>query len=84
MDGNTSHITWQFFDYGLKNKIVPFCLPPHSTHLLQPLNVGLFGPSMHYYSEALDGISDENRGLNKAIFLKYVEFSYILTIENNY
>ena len=24
-----------------------FCLPLHSTHLLQPLDVGLFGPLQH-------------------------------------
>ena len=30
-----------------------FCLPPHSTHLLQPLDVGLFGPQ-HFYGIGID------------------------------
>ena len=30
------------------------CLPPHSTHLLQPLDVGLFGPLQHAYPEEID------------------------------
>ena len=30
------------------------CLPPHSTHLLQPLDMGLFGPLQHAYSEEVD------------------------------
>ena len=31
-----------------------FCLPPHSTHLLQPHDVGLFGPLQHFYGIGLD------------------------------
>ena len=31
-----------------------FCLPPHSTHLLQPLDVGLFGPLQHFYGIGID------------------------------
>ena len=30
------------------------CLPSHSTHLLQLLNVGLFGPLQKAYSTELD------------------------------
>jgi hypothetical protein len=30
------------------------CLPFHSTHILQGLDVGLFGPLQHVYSEELD------------------------------
>lgn len=29
-------------------------LPPHTTHLTQPLDVGLFSPLQHYYSKAVD------------------------------
>ena len=29
-------------------------LPPHTTHLLQPLDVGIFGPEAHWISVALD------------------------------
>lgn len=42
LDGHTSHVNWEFFDLCLHKRIFPFCLPAHSTHLLQPLNVGLF------------------------------------------
>jgi DDE superfamily endonuclease len=28
----------------LENNIHIFCLPPHTTHRLQPLDVGVFGP----------------------------------------
>ncbi len=42
MDGYGFHCTVDFIDYCEKHKIVPFCLPPHLTPLLQPLNVVLF------------------------------------------
>ena len=31
-----------------------FFLPPHSMHLLQPLDVGLFGPLQHFYGIGID------------------------------
>src|SRR5947207_1398580 len=43
-DGHDSHISAQFVRYCLDHKIVLFLLPPHSSHILQPLDVGVFGP----------------------------------------
>lgn len=54
LDGHTSHFNWEFFGYCLDHKIIPFCLPAHSTHLLQPLDVGLFSPLQRRYSNGLD------------------------------
>ncbi len=42
MDGYRSHCTVDFIAYCEQHKIVPFCLRPHSTQLLQPLDVVLF------------------------------------------
>ncbi|RPB06567.1 DDE-domain-containing protein [Morchella conica CCBAS932] len=73
LDGHVSHMTWEFFDYCLSHKIVPFCLPPHSTHLLQPLDVGLFGPLQRHYSNTLDEAMESSDGdteINKGTFLK--------------
>ncbi len=42
MDGYGSHCTVDFIDYCEKNKIIRFCLPSHTTLLLQPLDVLLF------------------------------------------
>jgi hypothetical protein len=43
-DGHDSHITAQFVRYCIDNKIILFVLPPHSSHMLQALDVGVFGP----------------------------------------
>jgi hypothetical protein len=70
MDSHTSHIMWEFFDYFLQYRIIPFCLPAYSTHLLQLLDVGLFGPLQKYYSNGLDArMEAEDKGVNRGDFL---------------
>jgi len=69
MDGHSSHVSWEFLDYCLTHDIIPFCLPPHSTHLLQPLDVGLFSPLQRNYSSCLDDLLEGGqRGVNKGVF----------------
>ncbi len=42
LDGFGSHCTLEFVQFCEDHKILPFCLPPHTTHFLQPLDVLLF------------------------------------------
>ena len=42
-DGHDSHITGDFIGHCMDNDILLMILPPHSSHLTQPLDVGLFG-----------------------------------------
>ncbi|PWW79681.1 hypothetical protein C7212DRAFT_169887, partial [Tuber magnatum] len=63
----------EFFDYCLNAKIVPLFRPAHSTHLLQPLDVGLFRPLQHYYTNGLDSfIHKGHAGMSKGDFLPSV------------
>jgi DDE superfamily endonuclease len=43
-DGHDSHITAKFIEYCMDHKIVLMVLLPHTSHLLPPLDVGVFGP----------------------------------------
>jgi len=43
-DGHDSHISAAFVGYCLQNRIALVLLPPHSSHILQPLDVGVFSP----------------------------------------
>jgi hypothetical protein len=71
VDGHVSHVSWQFFDYALKNWIQPVCLPAKSTHILQPLDVGLFSPLQKYYTNTLDNAGIPSKAkINKGIFIK--------------
>lgn len=42
LDGHNSHITWNFAFEAVQNNIIVLQLPPHTTHALQPLDVGVF------------------------------------------
>jgi flagellar biosynthesis GTPase FlhF len=44
VDGHSSHVTIDFLNYCNNHKILVAVYPPHSTHRLQPLDVGMFGP----------------------------------------
>ena len=70
LDGHSSHINARFLKFCEENDIVCFCLPAHSTHLLQPLDVGLFGPFQHYYGKAVeDFFLSTNLGITHSSFL---------------
>lgn len=43
-----------FIEFCWAVDIVPLCLPPHTTHYLQPLDVGCFGPLTKAYKKQLD------------------------------
>ena len=54
LDGHGSQIMYEFVRYCDTHNIHLLCLPVHSTHLLQPLDVGLFSPYQHFYGLAVD------------------------------
>jgi hypothetical protein len=43
LDGHNSHYTFIFCKYAADKKIIIY-LPSHTTHALQPCDVGVFGP----------------------------------------
>ena len=86
LDGHVSHFNWEFFDYCLNAKIIPLCLPTHSTHLVPPLEVGLFSPLQRHYSNGLhEFIRKGHAGMNKGESLPYVvyQLAYRLLLVNH-
>ena len=66
LDGYGLHCTKELLDFCDDHHIIPFCLPPHTMHLLQPLDVVCFQPYKHFHAEAVDeaigtGSSDFNK-----------------------
>lgn len=53
VDGHSSHVYWRVIQYALNHDIHMICLPSHSTHLLQPLDVGCFGVFSKMYKHYL-------------------------------
>jgi hypothetical protein len=53
LDGHESHISVDFENFCKEHNIIPICLPPHSSHLTQPLDVGFFGPLKKAYGKEI-------------------------------
>ncbi|KZZ96070.1 transposase [Moelleriella libera RCEF 2490] len=73
-DGHGSHNTFEFINYCFDQRIIPFAMPPHLTHLLQPLDVVVFQPLKHYHAKALDTMVREGAvNISKLEFLSCIE-----------
>jgi len=57
LDGHGSHATPEFDTYCSENQIITLCMPPHTSHLLQPLDVGCFGPLKNAYSRLVQDLA---------------------------
>lgn len=62
VDGHCSCVNLSFFDYADKHRIIILVLPPHSTHRLQPLDVGLFSPLSRAYSKEISDYFMKGQG----------------------
>ena len=58
-DGHGSHTTLDWITLARSKNIILYCLPPHTTHRLQPLDVGCFGPLQIAWFNRCDEILDE-------------------------
>lgn len=53
-DNLSSHFSEDVLQLAAKNDITFVCLPPNSTHLLQPLDVAFYAPLKKYWRKVLD------------------------------
>ena len=51
-NGHTSHISIELIELARANDVCILCLPSHTTHLLQPLDVGVFKSFKTHFSKA--------------------------------
>lgn len=54
LDGHGSHHSTAFELFCNENNIITLCMPPHSSHILQPLDVGCFGPLKRAYGRQIE------------------------------
>ncbi|KAL2889054.1 Jerky protein-like protein-like [Ceratocystis lukuohia] len=57
LDGHDSNHSVDFEKYCEDNNIVTLCIPAHSSHLLQPLDVGCIGPLKQAYSREIEHLT---------------------------
>jgi hypothetical protein len=53
LDGHGSHATFRFKALANNYKIILLYLPAHTTHRLQPLDIGIFSPQSGFYSNKI-------------------------------
>ncbi|KII87308.1 hypothetical protein PLICRDRAFT_61225, partial [Plicaturopsis crispa FD-325 SS-3] len=71
IDGHGSHVTGEMRELAVENNIHLFCLPPHTTHRLQPLDVGVFGPFQNKWAQRCDAVLHETgEEIRRADFVK--------------
>ena len=56
LDGHESHHSTDFELFCKENNIITLCMPPHSSHILQPLDVGCFGPLKRAYGRQIEDL----------------------------
>ena len=77
LDGHESHHSLEFQDFCKENNIYTLCMPPHSSHLLQPLDVGCFSPLKRAYSREIESlIRNYINYITKLEFLPAVKAAY--------
>ena len=72
LDGHGSHVTAEFDQYCADHLIIVLCMPPHSSHLLQPLDVSCFSVLKRSYGSRVQ--EQMRAGINhvdKDDFLEY-------------
>ena len=57
IDGHKSHVTLEVVDLCRKHNIILFCLPPHTTHALQPLDVAVFKSLKDHFSKSVHAVA---------------------------
>jgi hypothetical protein len=55
LDGHGSHLTPKFDFFCKDHSIITLCMPPHSSHLLQPCDVSFFAVLKRLYGQQIQG-----------------------------
>ena len=78
-DGHKTHLHPDILEWAEENKIILFVLPAHSSHILQPLDVGCFGPFQKVFASEVDCFMKKNVGqvLNKYNIAKVASVAYV-------
>ena len=62
LDGHSSHYNPEAIAIAAEEKIIIFCLPPHTTHVAQPLDVSFFGPLKQHWEKVCNDYMSDNPG----------------------
>ena len=83
MDDHTSHIDLETSKFCKENGILLYCLPPHSSHITQPLDVGFFSPLTANWKSAVAAfrVSNFGQSLTKDKFAQVFKEAWLDTVK---
>uniref|UniRef100_A0A1X7UEV0 HTH CENPB-type domain-containing protein n=1 Tax=Amphimedon queenslandica TaxID=400682 RepID=A0A1X7UEV0_AMPQE len=83
LDGHGSHIDLDTSKFCKENGILLYCLPPHSSHITQPLDVGFFSPLKQAWKKEVTRFNSDNPGspVGKSTFSKVFRKAYLSAIK---
>jgi len=87
VDGHSSHVNLRFINFCNQHDIILAILPPHSTHRLQPLDVGIFSPLSTAYSKEINRLIQSSHGFSRVTKRNFwtlfrTAWNSALTVEN--
>lgn len=74
MDGHQSHLGPELVRAAQREGVILLCLPPHTSHILQPLDVSFFGPLKADFA----GIAGDLSAVSHSFLVSKKEFSRVL------
>ena len=83
VDGHSSHIDINTSKFCKENGILLYCLPPHSSHITQPLDVGFYGPLKTAWKKAVAKYTLNNIGksVTKYTFARVFKEAWLNTVK---
>lgn len=60
VDGHSTHIDVETSTFCKENEMLLYCLPPHSSHITQPLDIGFFSPLKNNWKIAINTFRQEH------------------------
>ena len=83
VDGHTTHIDLDVSQFCKDDQILLYCLPPHSSHITQPLDVGFFSPLKTNWKRAVHSYKMAHIGqqITKQVFARVFKEAWLDTIK---
>ena len=81
VDGHSSHIDLDTSKFCEANDVLLYCLPPHSSHVTQPLDVGFFSPLKKNWQQAVVQFQQETgETVTKQTFARVFRSAYMKSL----
>lgn len=76
LDGHKSHLSMELANFCAENQIIIYCLPPNSTHIIQPCDVAIFKPLKLYWKNVVCKNKRSGNAITKTNFVYHFKEAF--------